>query len=543
MNANQLMLALEDWVRVMGDCSVIRDKEQLSKVNQDTFNLVQSNTILAIIQPRNKEELVESVRIANKYKISLYPISCGRNTGYGSCVPVCQSVLCDLSQMNRILEFNNKYGYVQIEPGVTFIQLFEFLSKNDSDYIMTATGGSPHSSVMGNALERGVGKGAHCNRVEHICDFEIVTPTGELIHTSSISGLYPQSAHLQRYTLGPSLDGLFSQSNFGIVTRLTLLLRPMPKFITLYEFKLSQQENLPFFINQLRRLIEDECISPGFSLFNDMRALVSKFQLSVDAPKGTSCLNNVIKDELIAKGDQHIDTWNCNIAVNSINQNMAEIKHAHILKAFEGIIESYKVNKVDYQHCKSLIKSMGDKKLESELSAKDKRILSYLGLNLGHDLDTCYWRNRTLKPHRTTPENDKCGIIWIATSIPFCGEELTKALSIIEPIVINYKFELPITLQCISSRILYIVIPLLFDLECVTQNTQALHCYKDIFQALINHNLIPYRLSNVSMDLIYNKNDDLTKFIKKLKKAIDPNHIISPGRYEFHEKIMIDELI
>src|SRR5271169_6129934 len=42
----------------------------------------------AAVAPDNVEEVQKVVKIANRYKIPIYPISTGKDLGYGGCAPV-----------------------------------------------------------------------------------------------------------------------------------------------------------------------------------------------------------------------------------------------------------------------------------------------------------------------------------------------------------------------------------------------------------------------------------------------------------------------
>ena len=55
----------------------------------------------------------------------------------------------------------------------------------------------------------------------NVCGFEVVLPTGECIETGFAGSLGAGRSRCSRWGVGPSLDGLFSQSNLGIVTRMT----------------------------------------------------------------------------------------------------------------------------------------------------------------------------------------------------------------------------------------------------------------------------------------------------------------------------------
>src|SRR6187551_3496787 len=72
----------------------------------------------AAVAPDSAEQVVEIVRIANELRIPLYPISTGRNLGYGGAAPALSgSVVLDLKRMNRILEVDERNAYALVEPG------------------------------------------------------------------------------------------------------------------------------------------------------------------------------------------------------------------------------------------------------------------------------------------------------------------------------------------------------------------------------------------------------------------------------------------
>ena len=115
--------------------------EHLKAAATATFET--SSSIPIIYRPANREEVQVCVREARRNGQSLYPVSSGKNWGYGSSVPpVDRCALLDLSRMNRILGFDERLGYVTVEPGVTQRQLFQFLADRKSQLWMDATGSS-----------------------------------------------------------------------------------------------------------------------------------------------------------------------------------------------------------------------------------------------------------------------------------------------------------------------------------------------------------------------------------------------------------------
>ena len=180
---SSLSAALVAWSEAIGGAHVLRDPEALRQASTTTF--ATNTTVKAIIRPGNRDEVQQCVQIANRFGTPIYPISTGKNWGYGSRVPVRNGVSLDLGRLNRILDFDEELAYVTIEPGVTQRQLHEFLSAQRSRLWMDATGASPDCSIIGNTLERGFGHtpmGDHCGSA---CGFEIVLPNGDCMKRAS----------------------------------------------------------------------------------------------------------------------------------------------------------------------------------------------------------------------------------------------------------------------------------------------------------------------------------------------------------------------
>ncbi|MFS8607221.1 MAG: FAD-binding oxidoreductase [Gammaproteobacteria bacterium] len=186
----------------------------------------------AAVAPTNVEQVQEIVRIANRYKIPLYVISTGRNLAYGGSAPVYSgSVVLDLKRMNRILEVNEDMAYALVEPGVSYFDLYRYIRERGMRLWIDCPDPG-WGSLIGNALDRGAGRtplpyrdhfGAHCG-------MEVVLPNGDLVRTGM--GANPNAGPNWQafpYGAGPLADGLFAQSNFGIVTKMGFWLLPEPE--------------------------------------------------------------------------------------------------------------------------------------------------------------------------------------------------------------------------------------------------------------------------------------------------------------------------
>ncbi len=112
----------------------------------------------AVVYPSTTPEVQSIARWANQHKIPIYPISMGRNVGYGGAAPrVPGSVVVDLGRrMNKILRLDADNASCVVEPGVSYFKLYEEIQKRKLPLWIDCPdlGGG---SVLGNAIDRGVG--------------------------------------------------------------------------------------------------------------------------------------------------------------------------------------------------------------------------------------------------------------------------------------------------------------------------------------------------------------------------------------------------
>ena len=160
---------------------------------------------------------------------SAVPLGTGKNWGLGSRLPVVDGcILVDLSQLDRIVEVSDAFGYAILEPGVTQAQLAAHLEKHHPSLTMNFTGSFAFTSIVGNVLERGDGASA---RVHDLLGVRGVLGDGTRFE---VGGLWKnvgsgEPSHHSRYIAGPDLVGMFAQSSFGIVTQMAFRLIHKPE--------------------------------------------------------------------------------------------------------------------------------------------------------------------------------------------------------------------------------------------------------------------------------------------------------------------------
>lgn len=227
---------------------------------------------LALVRPGNAAEVAQLLRIAAGAGLAVYPVSTGKNWGYGdACAVGAGQVLLDLSRMNRIIHVDPELAYAVIEPGVTQRQLSDFLRDRGYPLWADCTGAGPDTSYVGNIMERGFGHSPYGNRLQHVAGMQVVLASGELLETGFGHYRQARAAHLFPYGVGPFLDGLFTQSNMGIVTRLGLWLMPQAACVNHFLCGVAAHADIGPLVDALRPLRLDGTLRSIVHIGNDMR--------------------------------------------------------------------------------------------------------------------------------------------------------------------------------------------------------------------------------------------------------------------------------
>jgi len=163
-----------------------------------------------IIYAESKADIIRIVEAANRFNVSIDPVSTGLNVGYGDFFPETPSqVVIDLRRMNRVLGFNTQEGWMRLEPGVSQGDVAEFLRDNAPEYEFDLTYWLKESSVVGNSLERG--RTLLRERENDLIGAELILGSGDTLRT----GFHPMSPSPLSH--GLNLHPLIFQSNLGVV--------------------------------------------------------------------------------------------------------------------------------------------------------------------------------------------------------------------------------------------------------------------------------------------------------------------------------------
>ncbi|MCP5145837.1 MAG: FAD-binding oxidoreductase [Gammaproteobacteria bacterium] len=276
-------ISSSDFDRAMRECADIVGQEWVLTSQEDRDGYLDpmapgdaaSHAVAAAIAPASVEEIQGVLAVARNYGFPLWPISAGKNHGYGGPAPCMQgTVVLDLKRMNRIVEVNEELGYAIVEPGVTFFQLFDYLEANNIKLWLSPPAPG-WGSVMGNALERGFGYTPYGDHSSMQCGMEVVLPDGEILRTGMGGVEGNRTWALFKHGYGPSWDQVFIQSNYGIVTKIGIWLMPEPEATASVRITVPNEEDLPQLVEIIRPLRIGHTINSSVVIANAVRRLAA----------------------------------------------------------------------------------------------------------------------------------------------------------------------------------------------------------------------------------------------------------------------------
>lgn len=523
---------------VVGKDNITRSSDLIQQAETTTYTTNQ--TISLLITPRTVKQLQACIQIAHKYRKPVYTVSGGKNWGYGSRVPVIDdSILIQLTHLNRILDFDEKLGYITIEPGVTFNNAFSFLREQNSELMLSTIGGSGDASIVGNALERGIGTGLYADRFSFICGMEVLLPDGTMIATGFERYGNYKTGKLFRWGSGPSLDGLFSQSNLGIVTRMTVWLMKVPKQLSLLFYKVNNANKIPELIDELQAMIMDGLVRNTITLYNDLRVISTIMQYPFvqahNAIIDSDVLVRLIKSS-VPLINSMVGDWNGEISVRSENREHAGLQVELITKRLQNITEDIQVvhaSKDDILHTFQQ-HHKPDGNVPPPATMQAFLLKKYIGIPDDSAVKQAYWRKRSPVPADMNPDRDKCGLIWVCPVIPFQGEDAAAVIKLIKTTVKKYSFEPAISFQCTSERCINVILSYGWDREIKGEDETAEACYFELEQMLAAQGYFSYRTTTKKMNTEHTGellHSDYDLFLLNIKRVIDPDNIFSPGKY------------
>ncbi len=531
----ELQNAFRAWVELLGQPQVFDNDMAQSRYGYCTTGI--HRQLLGALRPLDRAQIPTIVKIAAQFRVPLYPISTGHNWGYGTALPpVGNCLILDLSQLNRIVDFDADSGLVTIEPGVTQGKLSEFLEQKGHPYMVPVTGAGPMCSILGNVLERGYGITPYTDHFEAMMAIEVVLPDGR-IYTSAHSELGgEQIDRAFKWGVGPYLDGIFTQSGLGVVTQMTIALARRPDSTKSFIFGLKQPEKLAEVVKCVHEIITGyPGVVGGINLMNAHRVLAMTAPYPEDLVGSDELMSPEILSELcqinmVMPWTGFGTLYGSRSVVKVVQREIKNILNPLVSRLFffspGGVRTASRIGK--------MLPDIFSKKLNLKLGMLERSLELVKGLPNETALPLCYWlkgKQPRVEGAALDPAHDGCGLIWFAPLVPMNPDRVVSYVQMVTAIMCEHRLEPLITLTSLSNRCFDSTVPLLFDLDSEKSCKDAERCYWALLNMGREQGFLPYRVGIQTMNWLSEDNSTYWQLVREIKATLDPHAIISPGRY------------
>lgn len=491
----------QEIARSLGAEAVNRSEETLIRYGENTMPGGDRRPA-GVVYPGSTAEVQTVVRAANTHRVPLYPVSTGNNIGLGSrSASTAGQVILDLGRrMNRILEINDRLAYAVVEPGVTYQAMYDELVRRGNQLMLDVTSGPPQGGMIGNSLDKGAGYTPYFDHFGFSCGMEVVLGNGELLRTGdgSLDADTLVNWHTSKYSFGPILDGLFTQSNFGVVTRMGLWLMPRPPAVQSFHFTFPDDDDLAEVIELCRPLKLSNFVPTLFRVANDLYLTASEGE-SPEARSGRSLSTEARKTLQQKHG---VGAWT--VSGGFYGPNEAAIAPM-IQRVRDHFGKSGKARYIDHQQAQSI------PTLQVAINAfSGKPSLGELGL--------LKWR----------PGG---GNIWFTPGTPMDGAIANEFQTLCRGIYERHGLDYTVMNVCGArfARGLHVIT---FNREDEDERKRADACYRDMAKAFADRGVFVGRAPLDYHALHFGQTmPGFQSACNAVKRALDPNDVIAPGRY------------
>jgi 4-cresol dehydrogenase (hydroxylating) len=453
----------------------------------------------AVVTATSVEQVQAVVKICNEYKIPVWTISTGRNFGYGSAAPVERGqIVLDLKKMNKIIHIDPELCTALVEPGVTYQQLYDYIEENKLPLMLSFSAPSAIAGPVGNTMDRGVGYTPYGEHFLMQCGMEVVLANGDVLRTGMGGVKGDKAWQVFKWGYGPTLDGMFTQSNYGICTKMGFWLMPKPPVFKPFEIKFDNEADINEIVEMLRPLrianiIPNAVVIAG-TLWEAATCGVRRSDY-ITEPGATP-------DSVLAqiRKDKHLGAWN-------------------VYCALYGSPEQVEVN---WKIVTETIKRAGKGRIVTQEEAGDTQPFKYRaqlmsGVPNLQEFGLYNWRGGG-------------GSMWFAPVSQARGSECDKQYALAKKILNKHGLDY-VGEFIVGWRDMHHVIDVLYDRSSEEETQRANACFNELLDEFEKEGYAVYRVNTAFQERVANSYGPVKRSVeRKIKRALDPNGILAPGK-------------
>ena len=500
VTVEQFDLALLKFYELLGEENVIIDTAQIQPDTKTMMSVSDENhKPSAVITATTVEEVQEVVKICNEYKIPIWTVSTGRNFGYGSSAPGSRGqIILDLKKMNKIIEVDPELCTALVEPGVTYQQLYDYLEENDIPLMLSFSAPSAIAGPLGNTMDRGVGYTPYGEHFMMQCGMEVVLANGDVLRTGMGSVPGDKAWQVFKWGYGPTLDGMFTQSNYGICTKMGFWLMPKPPVYKPFEIQFSEEDDISDIVEMIRPLRISQVIPNSVVIANILwEAATCNTRRSDYLTEPGATPDSILKQ---IQKDKNLGAWN-------------------VYAALYGTQEQVDVN---WKIVEESLKKLGKGKLITEEDAGDTQPFKYRaelmsGVPNLQEFGLYNWRGGG-------------GSMWFAPVSQARGSECDKQRRLAKQILNKYGLDY-VGEFIVGWRDMHHVIDVLYDKSDPDEMERADACFNELLDVFESEGYAVYRVNTRFQERVAEIYGPVKRRVEHaIKKALDPNNILAPGK-------------
>jgi len=362
-------------------------------------------------------------------------------------------------------------------------------------------------SVIGNSLDNGATYMPYGVDQASWCGMEVVLPSGELMRTGMGAMPGNKAWHTYKRSLGPSADLMFTQSNYGIVTKMGYWLMPEPETYMPLWLRLPKDDDLAEATEVMRELMLDDTLrmNPQIMSGTLLAAVLSERTKHWEDP------NTPIPQDVLDQIGEELGfgRWIMRFALYG-DEAVVDHRYAKIKNAFESRIPGAAVWGSKYTPDQIADIEDPSERVQGGVPSLDLNAMTgwYGGEQGGH--------------------------IGFSPVLPMTGEDAIRVRDIMRTEMEAGGLDYMAALIPINSRSMVHVTMVLFDTASVEQSEKAYAACRRAVLAAAKEGYGEYRAHLDFMDLAaeqYSFGDHAQRrFNETIKDALDPNGILSPGK-------------
>ena len=207
---------------LVGDGGRVSDGESVLDQHAGDLSYHRPHRPDVVVFPESTEEVASVLAYADSAGVPVVPFGAGTSIE-GHVIPLRGGISLDLSRMSRVLALRPEDLSVTVQPGVTRTQL-EAAAGPHGLFFPVDPGADATLGGMAATNASGTTTVRYGGMRTHVLALEVVLAGGRVVHTGT---------RAVKTSAGYDLTNLFigSEGTLGVITELTLRLRPIPEFV------------------------------------------------------------------------------------------------------------------------------------------------------------------------------------------------------------------------------------------------------------------------------------------------------------------------